>query len=206
MESLFLSAVLLSMVYWVAPGPVTAEALRRGLGGGCRSAVGFQCGAIAGGELWAMVGLLGAAAAVQSQPLRLGLGTVGVLLIGRLVWVVFADARSGRMPTAARDAARHDFLAGALISLANPFAIAFWLGIGGGLLAHGSATPAALQVGIFLAGFLVGSLLYLVPFAGVIAGGQRFITPTSMRWVNGCCGVALTYFGLRLLVTTFHLV
>lgn len=205
MESLFLSAVMLSLVYRATPGPVMMETLRRGLRGGCRSALGFQCGAIAGGQIWALVGLMGAAAVVQWHPLRLGLGLAGVLLIGHTVGGLFADTRSDHMPAAAPADGRRDFVAGLLIGLANPFTIAFWLGIGGGLLSTESAIPATTQAGIFLAGFLCGSLLSLAPVAGVTAGGQRFVTPTGMRWVSGICGVALAYFGVRLLAATLTL-
>ena len=91
------------------------------------------------------------------------------------------------------------------MSLANPFALAFWLGIGGDPLPHGTTTPPTLPVVVVLAGVLAGSLFDRLLVSDVVAWGRRFITPTSMRWVNGSCGVVLAAFGARLLAGTLPL-
>ena len=105
MAGLFLSAVMLSIGYCATPRMVTAEALRRGLRGGFRPALAFQCGASIGGDLWAALGLLGGGAVAQYPMLRFGLGLLGLGVIGRTVWrVVVVDTPAvcrppGQTPT-----------------------------------------------------------------------------------------------------------
>jgi hypothetical protein len=41
--------------------------------------------------------------------------------------------------------------------------------------------------------------------AGLIAWGRRFVTPLFLRLTNLMCGLALSYFAVRLLWTTMAL-
>ena len=130
MTLLFVSGFGLGIAYCAPPGAVTAEALRRGLERGFRSVLLLEFGSLIGDATWAALALAGAAVLVQYQPVRLVLGLVGACFLLRLAWRAFYQARVGAMPKAVTAAPKCDFGTGALLSLANPHGIAFWLGVG----------------------------------------------------------------------------
>jgi threonine/homoserine/homoserine lactone efflux protein len=100
---------------------------------------------------------------------------------------------------------RGDFALGAAISLANPLAIAFWLGVGSTVISTGSTSPDPKDLLVFFAGFMLGALLWCFFMAGLIAWGRRFITPLFFRLVNLICGLALGLFAIKLLWNTILL-
>lgn len=201
---LFVSALTLGVAYNAAPGAVNTEALRRGLARGFRPALLVQLGALIGDSTWAALALTGTAFLVQNRSVRLLLGVVGACFLLRLAWSALQEAWSGGLPRAQGRTSRGDFATGAVFSLANPFALAFWSGIGGGLAATGaSGTRPGAFVTLF-AGFVLGALLWCLFIPVVIGWGRRFVRPTVFRLLNLCCGLALCYFSLSLLWNTLH--
>jgi threonine/homoserine/homoserine lactone efflux protein len=204
MEALFVTAVGLGVAFAAAPGAVNAEAFRRGLAHGFRPSLLVQVGAVVGDLLWATVALTGVALSLQNEALHLLLGVIGGCFLLRLAWRALREAARPGLPVDTAGSARGAFMTGAFFSLANPFALAFWLGMGSGAaaLVDGESRTAGLVV--FLAGFVVGTLLWGIGSALAIARGRRFLGPTFFRWLNALCGLALGYFGLRLVWQTFR--
>ena len=196
---LFLSAVGLGIAYNAAPGAVNTEALRRGLARGYRPALLVQLGALIGDATWAALALTGTAFLVQSRPLRLVLGVAGACFLLRLAWSALQEAWEGGLPRAHGSAARGDFATGAVFSLANPFALAFWTGIGAGLATTNTSDAPAGRFVLLFGGFVLGALLWCLCIPVVIGTGRRFIRPALFRWVNALCGLGLSYFALTLL-------
>ncbi|HBV00336.1 LysE family transporter, partial [Thalassospira lucentensis] len=62
MIELFVSAFALGFLFNAAPGAIFAESLRRGMVGGFAQAFAVQVGSLIGDLIWAVLGLLGAAA------------------------------------------------------------------------------------------------------------------------------------------------
>src|SRR5689334_21764651 len=201
---LFLSAFGLGLAFCAPPGAVTAEALRRGLARGFRPALLMQLGSLIGDATWAALALTGAAWLAQQSALRGVLGGLGTLVLLWLAGGALSAARRATLPALGTAPARRDFAAGALLSLTNPFALAFWLGLGGEVTA-GVAQPTAVHLGGFFAGFMLAALLWCFFFAALVAGGRRVLRPAFFRAVNGLCGLALAYFGLALGWNTLHL-
>ncbi len=196
---LLVSAFGLGIAYNAAPGAVNTEAVRRGLARGFRPALLVQLGALIGDTTWAALALTGTAFLVQSRPLRLVLGVAGACFLLRLAWSALQEAWSGGLPRAHGRVARGDFVTGAVFSLANPFALAFWTGIGAGLASTDTNAAPAGRFALLLGGFVLGALLWClcIPFA--ISWGRRFVRPALFRWINTLCGIGLCYFGLTLL-------
>lgn len=201
---LFITAFGLGTAYNAAPGAVNTEALRRGLARGFRPALLVQLGALIGDATWAALALTGTAFLVQSRPLRLVLGVAGACFLLRLAWSALQEAWSGGLPRAHGSTARGDFATGVVFSLANPFALAFWTGIGAGLATTGADGAPTARFAVLFGGFVLGALLWCLCIPVVIGGGRRFIRPALFRWINALCGIGLSYFGLILLWHTME--
>lgn len=89
------------------------------------------------------------------------------------------------------------------MSLVSPLPLAFWLSISSALVEWSSPnTPVPQNIAVFLAGFVATGIAWSLLIAGLIAWGQRFITPLFVRLVNLICGLALAFFALKLVWIT----
>lgn len=199
--SIVLSAAGFGLAYNAAPGAVNTEAFRRGLARGARSALLVELGAMIGDATWAALALTGSAFLLQSRPISLVLGIAGACFLLRLAWHALQAARTPEMDAASSAGARGDFATGVVFSLANPFAFAFWAGVGSGITAT-TGGHAAPPIPVLLTGFVLGALAWCLFVPIAIGLGRRVVRPSTIRWVNALCGLALGYFGLRLLWST----
>ncbi|MGQ9554880.1 MAG: LysE family transporter [Anaerolineae bacterium] len=204
MLALFLSAFGLGIAFCAPPGAVTAEAVRRGLARGFWPALLLELGSLIGDVTWAAIALAGAAFLVQSMQMHLILAFLGCALLLRLSWIAFKHAWLGSMPEARGVSHRSDFATGATLSLANPFAIAFWLGMGGTIVV-GTGQERPEQFAVFLSGFLCAGFTWAVFLAALVAWGRCLVGRRFFRAVNLLCGSVLGYFGARLLWSTLSL-
>jgi threonine/homoserine/homoserine lactone efflux protein len=194
---MILSAVALALVFCASPGAVNTESLRRGMDRGFGAAFLVQIGSLTGDMVWAAIALTGTAFLAQHRPAALLLGVVGACFLLRQALAAFAGARKGRESRAGQTASRGDFMTGAAFSLTNPFALAFWLGLGAGVTAAAHASFPT-TVGFF-AGFLAGAVAWCIAFPALVTVGRRHANAPIIRAIDAFCGVALSYFGVRLL-------
>jgi threonine/homoserine/homoserine lactone efflux protein len=168
-----------------------------------------QLGSLVGDTVWAAAALAGGAFLLHSAPVRRVIGLAGGALLLYLAAAAFRDA-ARHTSVVTRDVSpefsstprRGDFGVGAALSLGNPFAIAFWLGVGTSVVSTRFATPGVLPFAVFLAGVTAGGLAWSFVFAGMVAVGRRRLTPSAFRLADGCCGAALAWFGVDLLRRT----
>ncbi len=166
----------------------------------------LQLGALVGMAFWAIIALAGVAVLAHNVLVRLVLGAGGCLVLLWLTWhAVRAAYRGEARETTTASHMQGDLALGAALSLANPLPIAFWLGIGSTMIAAGTGLRDPGDLLPFFAGFLLGGLLWSLVLAGVLAWGQRFVTPRFFRLVNLMCGLALGCFALKLLWNTIVL-
>jgi chemosensory pili system protein ChpE len=189
---------MLGIAFCAPPGVVTAESVRRGLDRGFWAALFLQLGSLIGDATWAVIALAGVAFLVQNLWVRFGLGILGSLVLLWLAWGAFRDAWHGKLPQGTGRQSRGDFTTGALLSLGNPFAIAFWLGVGGTAVSSRVANPQMEHNAIFLLAFMLGALAWAFFLASLIAWGQKLVNAAFFRWVNLVCGVFLVYFAVQL--------
>jgi threonine/homoserine/homoserine lactone efflux protein len=88
---------------------------------------------------------------------------------------------------------------GVVFGLANPVGLAFWSGLGSSVVASG---VIGIQFVFFFVGFFIGAVLWCVGIAAGMRWGRRWIHPVLFRWINVLCGIALGYFGIRVLWIT----
>jgi threonine/homoserine/homoserine lactone efflux protein len=199
---LILAAFGLGVAYSGAPGAVNTESLRRGLSRGYRPALLVQVGALVGDLTWATLALVGTGLFLQDRSVQAVLGIAGGCFLLRLAWNALQQAWRGGLPGAHGQVDRGDFATGLVFSLATPFGLAFWSGVGGGMAATGGGDPG-LQDGLtFLVGFASGAATWSLGAAAAIGWGRRFVGVGLMRWIGALSGLALGYFGLRLLWET----
>lgn len=196
---LLVTAIGLGIAYASAPGAVNTEALRRGLERGFRPALLVQTGALIGDLLWAALALTGVSLLFQYRPVQIVLGIAGAFFLLRLAWSALQGSWRGGLPGAHGRIGRGDFATGAFFSLANPFGIAFWAGVGSGFTV---GTDARASLVPLLVGFACGAFLWCLGFALAVSWGRRFVRPVVFRVVNALCGLTLGYFGGRLLWNT----
>lgn len=204
MGFLFFSAIGLGLSFCAPPGVVNAEAVRRGFARGYRPALLVELGSLVGDAVWAVIALVGLSFVVQNAAARLLLGMVGTGLLIYLAWNALRDAGRGAMPESMGATWLGDFASGAFLSLGNPFAVVFWLGVSGSVVSTLIPTPETAHLIVFFAGFLSGGLLWSVFLAGLVAWGRQWLRPTFFRWVSLCCGVLLSIFGVQLFWNTMQ--
>lgn len=204
MVILIWSSMLLGITFCASPGVITAEAVRRGLARGFGAAFFVELGSLVGDATWAIVALIGAAFLIQQPVARLALGFLGGGLLFYLAWNALRDAWRGGMPAARDTRVQGDFTTGAVLSLGNPFEIAFWLGTGGTAVSRVVGHPQPIHFVVFFAAFMVGALVWCFLLAGLIAWGQKFVTARFFQIVNGVCGLYLAWFGIQMLWSTLN--
>jgi chemosensory pili system protein ChpE len=204
---LVLIAVLLALAYCAAPGPVLAEAARRGLKSGFRAALAVELGSMAGDALWIGLMFAGAAALAGAGGVRLAAGAVGGLFLLGLGLRALSNARHKRLPENGNAAVEQAFATGAVISVASPYAIPFWIAVSGSLSSYGISSSGAFGYTAFSATFMLTCLAFALFSAGVISWGRRFLRPRFFAAVDLVGGVLFVVLGLNLLFfTTTHLI
>ena len=198
----------MGIAFAAPPGAVTAETFRRGARGGFALALGVQLGSLVGDATYALLALAGLAALAQNPTLQFALGAFGALFLMYLAWSSFQTAIAPIVVTprgeaqmvgssaARKDETRGAFVSGMAISLANPWAIAFWLSLGGALASLGVASASMPQIATFFASFMFGAALWSIALAVIVGRVRGLMRPAIFRIVSICCGVALGAFGV----------
>lgn len=198
--SVVMTGLAIGFAFTAVPGPVTTEATRRAVQGGFWPGFLVNAGSLVGDVVWAVLGLSGAAMLLRHDAFAVTLGLIGV---GFLFALARDAVRAWRSPAVEDGEAKQGsaLWVGAVFSLANPSGIAFWSGVGTGMLAglgdSSFGTIAVLITAYLVAGMLLGSLFVAIAVVGGRLAGQRII-----RWVDLVSGIALGCFGARLLWTT----
>lgn len=198
--TVLVTAFTFGVAYTAAPGAVNTESLRRGLARGFRPALLVQLGSLVGDLGWAALALAGLSLVLQDRPIQLALGIAGGCFLLRLAWNALQHAWRGGLPLAHGQTNRGDFATGLFFSVANPFGLAFWSAVGGGLGTLGITTPGGFSA--FLLAFAAGAAAWCFLAAVAIAWTQRRVGLKIQRLTSAAAGVVLAYFGLRLLWDT----
>jgi chemosensory pili system protein ChpE len=195
----FLVAFALGIAFAAPPGVVTAESIRRGLAGGFRQAALVGFGSLIGDAVYALLALTGL---VNLLRYPVGQRLTAVAGGSILLFLAVSALRSRDSPPKAFTS-RGAFVAGALLSLTNPFAVVFWLGFGGALLSAG-IPDASRPLAPLLAVFLGASASWVLVLSVLIAAGRRFVGPRFFRSVSIASAAVFAVTGLYTLWQTFR--
>ncbi len=201
-----LLGLIMGFVYAAAPGPLNVETIRRGMKGGFTDSLAVQTGSFVGRIVYALLALFGAGLLFQGATMQLVLGVFGMTILFYLGITAIRDWHglincTGEV-TAQAAPIRHAFWTGAILSLANPLAIIFWLSIGS-QVTHEPGLDGA----TFLLGFFAGCVIVSLFMAIFASFWQTRLTAKVALSISWTCGLVLIGFGFRLgytLGTTFH--
>jgi threonine/homoserine/homoserine lactone efflux protein len=202
MNQVFLSAFVAGLAYGAVPGVINVEAIRRALTHGFGAAVRFQVGALAGDALWATAALCGVIIIRPCTMLHAILGVGGALLLGSLGFIALRDSLRGHTPAALQPSRHNHFAIGALLSLGNPFAVVFWLSIGGSLLPAGALAPQLPMAVTAVGAFILATLIWSVLLATIASYGRTLVTSYAFRWLNAAASICIAFCGVGLLWRT----
>jgi chemosensory pili system protein ChpE len=195
--------IMMGLAFAAPPGAIAAETIRRGAAGGFAAAFSVQLGSLVGDAAYALLALAGVVALAQNPKLQIGLGAFGSVFLLYLAWSSFKTARKAApiIQFSSIKSGRNDyhgdaFLSGLIISLANPWAIAFWLSLGGALAAFGVINASGFVILIFFSSFMLGSVLWGMLISLAITRVRVLLSPTLLKIVSIICGVLLGAFGL----------
>ena len=200
--ALLTTAIGLGIAYAAAPGAVNTEAIRRGVAHGARATLFVEMGSLIGDSFWALLALGGITVFARHLAVQIVLGIAGGCFLLRMAWLALHEAIVARPNTPnSSSAGRGDFMTGVVFGLANPVGLAFWSGLGSSVVASG---VVGAQFVLFFVGFFIGAVIWSLGITSILRWGRRWVRPSFFRWINALCGLALGYFGVRVLWTTIQ--
>ena len=185
------------------PGPINAEAIRRGLARRFWPAYAVVIGGCVGDALWALAVGFGSGFLVRLAGLRTALGVASIVLLVLLGGLFLRGAvrayRARRDVAAPRpsvfDGSRGSFALGFTLAVTGPWNLAFWLAAIGQADVAGHGLPATV---VLAAGVLVGAATWgVVLCLGVTRLGARFATPAWEIATQLGTGLLMLLFAVR---------
>lgn len=196
--TLFISSFFLGIAFCAPPGIVTAETVRRGIARGFFPALWVQVGSILGDLVWASIAMAGAALMFQNRLSELILSIIGAVLLLFLAYKGFLDFIKNPKMDLTQTSQSNDLTTGALLSLSNPFAIAFWAGASSTIFINVPGVPQWYHFALFFFAFFLGTLAWCFFLAALIAWGRQYVTSRFFRMINLLCSLALLFFAVQL--------
>lgn len=205
LAAIFGTSFVVGLTGALSPGPLVTVTMREGARRGfwAGPALAFGHGAI---ELLLVVGL----ALGLNQLLDSDVVTATVALAGGafLVWMGASTALQARRfhldteretPLGARRAWRPAVLgplalAGALVSISNPFWVAWWATIGTAYIVE-ALDEGVVGVGAFYGGHILADIGWLSLITFAVAGGRRMMNPRAYQGMMAVCGLFLVALG-----------
>lgn len=191
------SGLILGMVYVAAPGPINVETLRQGVRGGFIASLAVQIGSAIGLMLYASLALLGAGVLLQGATWQLAAAAGGTAMLFYLGITTIRDGRNLVIDSCDcrpdGGSTRRAFSTGALLSLASPLEVLFWLSLGSRVL-H----DPGLDGPVFLSGFFLGCIAASLATVLFASFWHARLTARAALAISWGCGLALIAFGLKL--------
>lgn len=184
-----LLAFWLGIAYAALPGTVTVESTRRGLKNGYWPAFAVGLGALIGDGTYAAIAFSGLDFILQNYWIKNSASLAGIIFLVYLAFSAFKSKTAEEIKENVQNKKnKNAFASGAVLSLTNPWAIAFWLGFGGILISSGvNANPHNLWS--FLIMFLSGVAFWVFVFSGLILWGRKYVNDKIFRAISLASGL-----------------
>jgi putative LysE/RhtB family amino acid efflux pump len=188
-----------SLGFFVAAqiGPISLLVMRTVLRGALTAGLAIGLGAAVIDATYAALGQAGAAAVLEIDALRLGLGIAGaVVLVGlgaRTLWSAFR-VRAGMETESEVATPRRAFLTSLVATASNPSTIASWAAIFAAATTAGAAAGAGGTV-LMLVGVALGTTTWFTGLCLVLWVVRRRVGTRALRGVDALAGSGLVAFG-----------
>jgi putative LysE/RhtB family amino acid efflux pump len=183
-------------------GPISLLAIRSTLRNGVLVGVSIAGGVAVIDTLYAAAGAAGAAGLLAVEPLRLGFGVLGGVVLAvigaRTLWSAFR-VRMGGESSEELATPRAAFVTALAATASNPLTIASWAAVFAAASTAGAGGGAALLAGIGL-----GSLAMMSLLVGGVSVARRWVGPRMLRTVDGVAGAGVLGFGALLAFRTLR--
>jgi putative LysE/RhtB family amino acid efflux pump len=183
-------------------GPISLLAIRSTLRNGVLVGVAIAAGVAIVDTLYAAAGAAGAAGLLAIEPLRLGFGVLGAVVLAvigaRTLWSAFR-IRMGGESSEELATPRAAFVTALAATASNPLTIASWAAVFAAASTAGAGGGAALLAGVGL-----GSLTMMSLLAGGVSVARRWVGPRLLRTVDGVAGAGVLGFGALLAFRTLR--
>lgn len=197
---MILEKIILGISLAAPIGPVSAEMIKRGLKNGFWAAFNIRIGGAIGNSVCLVAAFFGLSALAQYKVAFNLVGILGAVLLlymgGMTILKVFKNMSLESSNT--QEFLSNSLLLGFTLAIANPIAIAFWLGIGAAGLSA-SQEGDLIELTSFLHNFLIiaGVLLWGFALSLSLEFGRRIVTPKMLNSVTLFSGSVLLYFGCK---------
>jgi len=197
---IFTTSFILGLSGAMMPGPLLAVAVRESARLGFRAGPLIVLGHAVLELLLVFLLVMGLASLLGMPEVRITIGIVGGVFLLYLGWGMTRDALRGNITLdldgrGAAGGGMHPVLAGALISLSNPYWSMWWATVGLWYIrqAQSGGVPA---VTAFYSGHILADLAWYSLVAAAVAGGRRFITQRLYNGVLVVCGLFVLGMGV----------
>jgi len=192
--ALFFTSLLVAFSGAMMPGPLMAttvsESARRGVWVGPK---------LIAGHAFLELGLLFALFFGLAPLFKNGLFFIVIALLGGVIMVWMAQGMFRSLPKLelqsgpAAGKPANLYIAGILMSLANPYWIVWWATIGLGYVVQSQEFGFA-GVAFFFAGHILGDLIWYSAISFAIGKGRKFFGDKTYRMLTGICASFLVLF------------
>lgn len=204
---------LLSLSLCLDIGIVNTALINAGLRFGVAPAMWIGLGSCFGDLFYAVLSLAGLALILGYTPVRWAFWLLGGAVLAYLAWkmalAAWREARGERhVRFSAADeppawSARGEFLRGLALALASPSSLAWFVAVGGSLIAR--ATDGSLAANaLFLTGFFLGGLAYSLVLAVLAGRGRHIVGDRLALYSHLLSAVLFTYLAADVLIGGWH--
>jgi threonine/homoserine/homoserine lactone efflux protein len=191
---------LLGFAVAVAPGAITAYAVKVGIRGGFRSAWLVGLGAATVDAFYCLLALFGIASWIVGLPVaRTAMLIVGGLVLAYLALVSLLEGlKKDAVSRRATGQSHHvPYVTGVAMTALNPITIGFWVAAGSAVFSARADFSPALGA-LFAVAVFAGSSLWFTILAALVHAGRRFVNDALFRVLTCAAGLILLFFGLSL--------
>jgi threonine/homoserine/homoserine lactone efflux protein len=199
--SIILKIIGVSASGALAPGPLTASSIATGARGGWKAGLRIAIGHTVVEFPLVLVIAFGLGAFFQTSWLKTTVGLAGGIFLLFFGWLTMRDAFTVKSLGVGREGAHHRsaFMVGVMLTLLNPYFIAWWIGVGSTLLVEALETVTVATVGLFYLFHVWLDYAWLI-FISMLGSASR-INLKAYKVVLLAISVMIFYFGLELILS-----
>lgn len=202
---MILEKISLGLLLSSSFGPLSAEAMRRGLNGGFWHVFQTRFGGACGNTFCLVIAYVCLSYLMQNQSIGSILGFLGSVLLVLLGYNNIKSTKKNQGETKASKLAlmfSNCLIVGFVLAVANPIGIVYWVGVytasmmnEAGQIANQSFAP-----NLFI---IVGVLIWAIVFSCLVAFAKKIFNQKVIYWLNIIASLLLIYYGVKMGYTSF---